>query len=115
VVPRQNTPEIEGIVLTTPFEKMRYGASLSNLEGKPLTDARAETMAKTLAGTLTFRLCSHSPFAAEDEEEQWQLAHQADWVAVNPENQKIHLDFFKPATLTIAGWAYTAQPVVDGP
>jgi len=52
---------------------------------------------------------------AEAEEEQWQLAYQADKIAVNPENQKIHLNFFKPATLTIAGKVYTFQPVVDGP
>lgn len=115
VILRPNTPEIDGIVLATPFEKIRYEAYLSNLEGKPLTDARAGTMAATLTDQLTFRVYSHSPFAVDDEEEQWQLAYKADKIAVNPDKQKSYLDFFKPATLTIAGKTYTAKPVVDGP
>lgn len=115
VMLRPNTPEIDGIVLATPFEKIRYETYLSNLEGKPLTDMRAGTLAGTLAGKLTFRVYSHSPFAVDDEEEQWQLAYQADKIVANPDKQKSYLDFFKPATLTIAGKTYTAKPVVDGP
>lgn len=115
VILRPNTPEIDGIVLETPYEKIRYEAYLSKLEGQPLTDAGAATLAGTLAGKLTFRVYSHSPFAVEDEEEQWQLAYRTDKIAINPDKQKSYLDFFKAATLLVAGKTYTASPVVDGP
>ena len=115
VILRPNTPEIDGIVLGTPYERLRYEAYLSHLEGKPMTDARAGTTAPTLTNKLVFRVYSHSPFAVEDEEEQWQLAYRADKIAVNPDKQKSYLDFFKSATLTVAGKTYTAKPVVDGP
>lgn len=112
---KPDSPEIDGIVLGTPFEKLRYEAYLSSLEGQPITDARAVMLAGILASKLTFRVYSHSPFAVDDEEEQWQLAYQADKIVTNPDKQRSYLDFFKPATLTIAGKTYTAKPVVDGP
>ncbi|GGO31913.1 hypothetical protein GCM10008949_28660 [Deinococcus humi] len=70
VILGSNTPEVDRIVLATLFEKIRCEAYLSNPEGEPLTDARVDSMTKTLAGKLSFRVCSHSLFAVEDEEEQ---------------------------------------------
>ncbi|WP_029479064.1 hypothetical protein [Deinococcus frigens] len=115
VILRPNSPEIDGVVLGTPYERLRYEAYLSHLEGKPITGARVGTMARTLADKLTFRVYSHSPFALDDEEEQWQLAYKTDKIKADPDKQRSDLDFFKSATLTIAGKTYTAKPVVDGP
>ncbi|MFC4640332.1 hypothetical protein [Deinococcus hohokamensis] len=112
---KPGSPEVDGVVLSTPYERLRYEAYLAHLENKPLSDAQAMTLARSYAGKLMFRLYSHSPYAVEDELEQWQQAYLTDKIAVNPEREKSYLDFYKTATLTVAGKTYTAKPVVDGP
>ncbi|WP_295816361.1 hypothetical protein [uncultured Deinococcus sp.] len=115
VILRPNSPEIDGIVLGTPFERLRYEAYLARLEGNPLTAAQATAFARTLDHKVTVRVYSHSPFSVADEDEQWQLAYRTDRVKANPDREKSYLDFFKSATMTVAGRTYTAAPVVDGP
>lgn len=115
VILRPNSPEIDGIVLGTPFERLRYEAYLARLEGNPLTAAQATTFARTLDHKITVRVYSHSPYSVADEDEQWQLAYNADRIKANPDRAKSYLDFFKAATMTIGGRAYTAAPSVDGP
>jgi hypothetical protein len=110
-----NSPEVDGVVLSTPYERLRYEAYLAHLENNLLTDAQASTLAKSYAGKLVVRLYSHSPYAVDDELEQWQQAYLTDKIALTPQREKSYLDFYKAATLTVAGKTYTAQPVVDGP
>ena len=69
VILRPNSPEIDGIVLGTPFERLRYESYLARLEGKPLTTAQASAFAQNLNGKITVRVYSHSPYSVADEEE----------------------------------------------
>ncbi|GHF36719.1 hypothetical protein HNQ07_001287 [Deinococcus metalli] len=115
VILRPNSPEIDGVVLGTPFERLRYEAYLARLEGKPLTTAQATAFAQKLNHKITVRVYSHSPYSVADEEEQWQLAYKTDRIKANPDKEKSYLDFFKPATMTVAGRKYAASPSVDGP
>ncbi|UBV44162.1 hypothetical protein LAJ19_15260 (plasmid) [Deinococcus taeanensis] len=112
---KPNSPEVDGVVLSTPFERLRYESYLAHLENKPLSDAQAAALARTYAGKLVFRVYSHSPYAVDDELEQWQQAYLTHKVTLTPNREKSYLDFYKPATLTVAGKTYTARPVVDGP
>ena len=115
VILRPNSPEIDGVVLGTPFERLRYEAYLARLEGTPLTATQASAFARTLDRKVTVRVYSHSPFSVADEDEQWQLAYNTNKIKANPDREKSYLDFFKAATMTVAGRTYTAQPAVDGP
>lgn len=115
VILHPNSPEVDGIVVSTPFEQLRYEAYLAHLEQKPLTSTQATDFARKAAGKLSFRVYTHSPYAVDEEDEQWQLAYQKDRIAANPERPKSYLDFFKDAHLTVAGKKYVATPIVDGP
>lgn len=110
-----NSPEIDGVVLSTPYEHLRYEAYLAHLEKNPLTTEQASAFARQWNGKLTFRVYSHSPFAVEDEEEQWQLAYKTDHIKDDKDRANSYLDFFKNATLKIGNRTYTAKPVIDGP
>lgn len=115
VILRPDSPEVDGIVVSTPYEHLRYEAYLAHLEQKPLTSAQASDFAAKAAGKLTFRIYTHSPYAVDEEDEQWQMAYKTDKIQVNPDRPKSYLDFFKTATLTVSGKKYTATPVIDGP
>lgn len=115
IILRPGSPEIDGVVISTPFERVRYEAYLSHLEAKPMTGEQAAALARGLGGKLTFRVYSHSPYPVEEEEEQWQRAYRTDRVTFDANRAKSYLDFYKPATLTVAGRSYTASPTLDGP
>lgn len=110
-----NSPEIDGVVLSTPYEHLRYEAYLAHLEKNPLTTAQATAFAQKWNGKLSFRVYSHSPFPVEDEEEQWQQAYRADKIVDDKDRANSYLDFFKSATLKLGNKTYTAKPVIDGP
>lgn len=115
IILRPDSPEIDGVVISTPFERLRSEAYLARLEAKPLSGEQAATFARGLSGKLTFRVYSHSPYPVEEEEEQWQRAYRTDRISFDEDRAKSYLDFYKPATLTVAGRTYTARPVLDGP
>jgi hypothetical protein len=110
-----NSPEVDGVILGTPYERLRYEAFLAKLENLPLTETQAANLARSYAGKLVFRVYSHSPYVVGDELEQWQQAYLTDKVALNADRAKSYLDFYKTATLTVAGKKYTARPTIDGP
>ena len=110
-----NSPEVDGIVLSTPYEQVRYEAYMAHLENHPLTAAQATAFAKKANGTLQFRVYSNSPYPVEDEEEQWQLAYRKDHIADDRDRANSYLDFYKTASLKIGNRTYAAKPVVDGP
>lgn len=110
-----NSPEIDGVILSSPYERLRYEAYLAHLEKNPLTPEQAAAFAQQGNGKITFRVYSHSPFPVEDEEEQWQLAYRSDRINDDKDRANSYLDFFKTATLKIGNRTYTAKPVIDGP
>lgn len=110
-----DSPEVDGVILGTPYERLRYESFLAHLENKPLTETQAVNLARTYAGKLVFRVYSHSPYVVGDELEQWQQAYLTNKVAANPDRAKSYLDFYKTATLTVAGKKYTATASIDGP
>lgn len=110
-----NSPEVDGVILGTPYERLRYEAFLAHLENQPLTETQAASLARSYSGKLVFRVYSHSPYVVGDELEQWQQAYLTDKITTNPNRAKSYLDFYKSATLTLAGKKYTATATVDGP
>ena len=115
VILRPDSPEVDGVVLSTPFEKVQYEAYLSHLEAQPLSAAQATALARQVSNTLSFRVYTHSPFAVDEEGEQWQLAYRTTPVTPPTQRERSYLDFFRPATLQVGTRTFTATPVIDGP
>lgn len=115
VILQANTPEVDGIVLSTPYERVRYEAYLDHLEQHPLGTARAAALAAKMAHTLSFRIYTHSPYAVDDEEEEWQQAYQKGQVQADPNRTKSYLDLFRSASLRVGNHLVMARPEIDGP
>ncbi|WP_189089909.1 hypothetical protein [Deinococcus ruber] len=110
-----NAPEVDGIAMGTPFERLRYEAYLSQYEGNPLDTARATAFARTLDHKLSFIVYTHSLKSVAEETEQWQQAYEKNPGARKSTRTASYLDVFKPATLTVNGRTLQASPQVDGP
>ena len=112
---RPDSPEVDGVAMGTPYERLRYNAYLSAYQDQPLTSQQASTLARQVAGQLTFLIYSHSPLSIDEEEEQWQLAYDKNPSKPRPDREPSYLDLYKTATLTVDGTALSAAPQVDGP
>ena len=114
VILKPDSPEVDGIALGTPYERLRYKSFLASFQAMPLTPAQATAQARALDNKITFLLYTHSPFSVDEEEEQWQKANKGA-VSQTPDRAHSYLDSYQPATLNIGGRTLTASPQIDGP
>ena len=111
----KNAPEVDGVALGTPYERLRYEAFLSEYQGEPLTTAQATAFARTLNHKLSFIIYTHSLQSVAAEAAQWQQAYAKNPGAKKSDRTPSYLDVFKDATLTVDGHPLKATPQVDGP
>lgn len=107
---QENSPEVDGIVVHTPYERVRYETYVAAYQGKT-TDAAA--VARRVSNRLTFQVYTHSPQSIEEELEQWQKAYGD--TASPSGRERSYLDLYKGATLTVNGRTLQARADVDGP
>jgi hypothetical protein len=112
---RVDSPEIDGIAIGTPYERLRYESFLASFQDEALTPVQTIALARSLQNKVTFLLYTHSPRGVGEEEEQWQQAYHLGKVKPTANREHSYLDAYRDATLTIAGRTLKAQPVVDGP
>lgn len=110
-----NSPEVDGIALGTPYERVRYESFLDSFQDMPLTPEGATTLADSLKDKVTFLIYTHSPRGVGEEEAQWQQAYHLGEVKPSDTREHSYLDAYKPATLLIGAHSLVAQPVIDGP
>ncbi|MFC4454405.1 hypothetical protein [Deinococcus sonorensis] len=112
---RVDSPEVDGIALGTPYERLRYASFLASFQDMALTPAQSVQLAGTLKNKLTFLVYTHSPRGVGEEEEQWQQAYHSGDVKPSANREHSYLDAYKAATLTVGGRTLQAQPQIDGP
>jgi hypothetical protein len=110
-----NSPEVDGIAIGTPYERVRYESFLDSFQDMPLTLDNATVLADTLKNKVTFLIYTHSPRGVGEEEAQWQQAYHLGDVKPSDTREHSYLDAYKPATLIIGGHSLVAEPVIDGP
>jgi len=109
------SPEVDGIAIGTPYERLRYESFLASFQDAALTTPQATTLASSLKNKVTFLIYTHSPRGVDDEEEQWQQAYTQGKVKTSEERAHSYLDTYKAATLTAGGRTLSATPQLDGP
>lgn len=112
---RVDSPEIDGIAIGTPYERLRYESFLASFQDEALTPVQTTALARSLQNKVTFLLYTHSPRGVGEEEEQWQQAYHLGKVKPTANREHSYLDAYREATLTIGGRTVKAQPVFDGP
>jgi len=112
---RIDSPEVDGIALGTPYERLRYESFLASFQDEALTPVQTTALARSLQNKVTFLLYTHSPRGVGEEEEQWQQAYHLGKVKAAANREHSYLDAYREATLTIGGRTVKAQPAFDGP
>ncbi|MFC4453525.1 hypothetical protein [Deinococcus sonorensis] len=110
-----NSPEVDGIALGTPYERLRYESFLDTFQDRPLTAAQAKVFAQKWNNKITFLLYTHSPGPVSQEEELWQQAYSRGNATETKGREHSYLDLYQSATLTVGGKTLTAKPEIDGP
>ncbi len=112
---RVDSPEVDGIALGTPYERLRYESFLASFQDQALTPAQTTSLARSLQNKVTFLLYTHSPRGVGEEEEQWQQAYNLGKVKPAANREHSYLDAYREATLSVGGRTLKAQPAFDGP
>ena len=109
------SPEVDGIALGTPYERVRYESFLQTFQDRPLTPAQSTQLAKKWDNKISFLLYTHSPGPVSAEEELWQQAYTRGNATETKGREHSYLDLYQSATLTVGGKTLTAKPEIDGP
>ncbi|WP_161884078.1 hypothetical protein [Deinococcus alpinitundrae] len=115
IVLKVNSPEVDGIALGTPYERLRYESFLDTFQDMPLTPDQSAQFAQKWKNKISFLLYTHSPGPVAQEEELWQQAYNQGKATETKGREHSYLDLYQPATLTVAGKTLTAKPEIDGP
>ncbi len=115
IVLRPDSPEVDGIALGTPYERLRYESFLDTFQDMPLTLEQAARYAQTWNNKISFLLYTHSPGPVNQEEELWQQAYNQGQATETKGREHSYLDLYQPATLTVGSKTLTAKPEIDGP
>ncbi|AWN22661.1 hypothetical protein DKM44_04945 [Deinococcus irradiatisoli] len=110
-----DSPEVDGIALGTPYERLRYESFIQTFQDRPLTTAQSAQFAQKWNNKISFLLYTHSPGPVSQEEELWQQAYNQGQATETKGREHSYLDLYQPATLTVGGKTLTAKPEIDGP
>ncbi|WP_407571668.1 hypothetical protein [Deinococcus altitudinis] len=112
---RVDSPEVDGVAIGTPYERVRYESFLASFQDMALTPAQTNALAATLKNKVTFLVYTHSPRGVDEEEEQWKQAYNSGAVKPAAAREHSYLDAYVPATLSIGGRVLRSQLQIDGP
>ena len=115
IVLKADSPEVDGIAVGTPYERLRYESFLDTFQDMPLTPGQAAQFAQKLNNKISFLLYTHSPGPVSAEEELWKQAYNQGKATETKGREHSYLDLYQPATLSVAGKTLTAKPEIDGP
>ena len=110
-----DSPEVDGIAIGTPYERVRYESFLDSFQDMPLTPDGATVLADSLQNKVTFLIYTHSPRGVGEEEAQWQKAYHLGDIKPSDTREHSYLDSYKPATLIVGGRSLIASLAIDGP
>ncbi|MBF6593593.1 MAG: hypothetical protein IVW51_03985 [Thermaceae bacterium] len=113
--------EVDDIVVSTPYERVRYNGFIYAFQQKPFPLDTAKKIASELKNKITFSIYTHSTYSVDEELADYLKVYQDKAKAqgsdanTDPNKQPSYLIAYSLATLEVGGKVYPAQKTYDGP